>query len=67
MTWGGTGQIRGILKKFSTLRCRKRTQSKALTYRVIMHDENILIKAFIQSFTPKNCPQKILYIEETEL
>ena len=29
-------------------------QSKALTYRDIIHGKNILIKAFIQSFTPKN-------------
>ena len=39
-------------------------QSKALTYRDIIHGKNILIKAVIQSFTPKNWQK---YIEETEL
>ena len=35
--------------------CRKINESKALTYRdIIIHGKNILIKAFIQSFTPKN-------------
>ena len=33
-------------------------QSKALTYRDIIHGENILIKAFIQSFTPKKTDPK---------
>ena len=35
-----------------------------LTYKDIIHGQNILIKAFIQSFAPKTDKK---YIEETEL